>query len=265
MPLAWLWFLKTGVYKKNTYTIPWWERNMYKKVIIAGITYAFFRIILEILGMCQAKQSQRYAVKGIPFSGSDIVLKDKTRRTTAGGHGIKTSGIVAFVLGGCIGCIGAVLHDEKSDTRHHQLARGCEQQEYQRSKRADAEPFERPFRKKQLILVQIVCVFLCLGLSGCIQPPRASPDVEILHQSTRTGRDGENITAYIDLILQNHGGLGSVTVWARLSQAESSWTKKQTIEINEGEIKELTFAFTAAFQEVDFWDPSKGFYSVWVE
>jgi len=122
-------------------------------------------------------------------------------------------------------------------------------------------------RKTAILLIALMVIIVGL-LSGCSDKTNSGiknivtpPTVEITSKSVRTGMEGLDFVGYVDVSLYNRGGEGKVTVWAKISQGSSYWTKQQAIYLNAGETRDLTFTF----REISFWDPTTCYYSVWIE
>lgn len=121
--------------------------------------------------------------------------------------------------------------------------------------------------KGMVIVLMLVIVSVLLG--GCltgpvsterqIQPMRNRPNFDIVDYNPRTGYEGLNYVVYVDMTIYNKGDAGHGTVWCRVSQDNSFWTKSQTIYVDENGRSELTFVF----REFSFWGGS-GEIRVWV-
>ena len=103
--------------------------------------------------------------------------------------------------------------------------------------------------------------------SGCLQKPTyietntVNPNVEVLGRSARTGFEGFDYVVYVDVTVYNQAGEGKATIWVSLTQGDNQWAKNQAIYLNQGETRDLTFAF----HEANFWTLSGITYRVWVE
>ena len=86
------------------------------------------------------------------------------------------------------------------------------------------------------------------------------PNVQITSKNARTGMAGLDYVVWIDVSVYNSGGMGTVTVWAKVTQGSNSWTKTQSVNLGLKETKALTFTFN----EFSFWSSASGAYSVWV-
>jgi len=141
------------------------------------------------------------------------------------------------------------------------------------------EPEERRMRKERpqvskeiakiaaIVVISIIVIGLVVGLlptlfhvgrefGQTINPP----NVEITSRSIRTGLDGLDYVAWVDVSVHNHGGPGTIVVWAEIRQGSSSWKKSMSIYLESQESRDLTFTF----REVGFWTTETIYYRVWV-
>jgi hypothetical protein len=111
-----------------------------------------------------------------------------------------------------------------------------------------------------VILVLIVLV-LIIGAGGIIQLFRRAlpPAGDVTSQNMRTGLIGLDYTAWIDVSVHNSGGPGQITVWVEVQQGSSSWTKSQSVYLEAGGSKNLTFEF----KEIEYWTTNPVGYKAW--
>ena len=112
-----------------------------------------------------------------------------------------------------------------------------------------------------VVIVALAFLFL-YGFGGIMQGVQRvqPPNVEITSKNAREGYIGLDYTLWVDVSVHNNGGQGTVTVWAKITQGSSEWTKSQAIYLDAKESKDLTFEF----REISFWSLESGYYSVWV-
>lgn len=122
--------------------------------------------------------------------------------------------------------------------------------------------------RRKIIVIGIIILLTIVGLSGCFDQETSgirdiilSPEVEIISENARTGYEGFDYVIYVDTTVYNRGGDGKATVWVKLTQGNSEWTKNQAIYIKGEETRDLTFTF----KEASFWTLESGIYLVWVE
>jgi hypothetical protein len=121
--------------------------------------------------------------------------------------------------------------------------------------------------KNKRYLFGTICVVLMLVLlCGCTQNTEEQrqsiqkyPHFDVISYNQRTGYEGLDYVVYIDITIYNKGGAGHGTIWCRLSQDNSFWTKSQTTYVNENGRSELTLVF----REVSFWGGG-GEIQIWV-
>lgn len=112
---------------------------------------------------------------------------------------------------------------------------------------------------KKLVAIGITLVFLVVGFSGCSE--LLGPNFEIISKSTREGYDNLDYTLYVDITLYNKGSSGEKTIWAKLTQGDNFWTKKQVVYLENDETTNISFVF----QEISFWTPNNSSYDVWID
>lgn len=95
------------------------------------------------------------------------------------------------------------------------------------------------------------------NLAQTVNPPNAA----ITSTNLRTGNSGLDYIAYVDVSVHNNGGAGTVVVWAKLTQGSNSWTKSQSIYMDEKGSKDLTLTFS----EASFWSLNDLHSQAWVE
>ena len=115
-------------------------------------------------------------------------------------------------------------------------------------------------RKSSTLVIGNLIVILLI-LSGCTGNISNPIDVNIIDQGSRAGFVGLDYIVYVDATVYNRGGEGKATIWAQLTQGNSQWTEKQTIYLEEGETRYLTFEF----KDATIWTMDKGLFGVWVE
>lgn len=87
------------------------------------------------------------------------------------------------------------------------------------------------------------------------------PNVIVTSKNCRTGNVGLDYVAWVDVSVHNDGGLGTVVVWAEVTQGSSSWKKSMSVYLDSQGSRDLTFTFN----EVQFWTTQQIYYRVWVE
>lgn len=110
--------------------------------------------------------------------------------------------------------------------------------------------------------IVIVVLLFAFGLGGIQQGFQRTlpPNVEVTSKNARDGYVGLDYTLWVDVSVHNYGGSGTVTVWVKVTQGSSEWTKSQTVYLDAKESKDLTFEF----REISFWSSESSYYSVWV-
>jgi len=114
------------------------------------------------------------------------------------------------------------------------------------------------------IIVVVVVVLAILLLMPSIRRAAEGaqpPNVSVTSKSSRTGINGLDYVAWVDVSVHNYGGEGNSTVWVRVTQGTNKWTKSKTFYYNAGESKDLTFEFS----EIGLWTTNPIYYLVWVE
>jgi FlaG/FlaF family flagellin (archaellin) len=95
------------------------------------------------------------------------------------------------------------------------------------------------------------------NLANKVNPPNAA----VTSTNLRTGTSGLDYIAYVDVSVHNNGGAGTVVVWAKLTQGANSWTKSQSVYLDEKGSQELTLTFS----EASFWSLNDIHSTTWVE
>ncbi len=87
------------------------------------------------------------------------------------------------------------------------------------------------------------------------------PNAVVTSTNIRTGNSGLDYIAYVDISVHNNGGAGTVVVWAKVTQGSNSWTKSESIYMDEKGSRDLTLTFS----EASFWSLNDIHSTVWVE
>lgn len=116
---------------------------------------------------------------------------------------------------------------------------------------------------KKIILV-IVVLLICVGLSGCIDQISETinpPDMKLISQYKRETYEGADRVGYVDITVKNDGGEGSSTIYVKVTQGSNQWTKEQTVTLDNGESRDLSFRFA----EIEFWTMDSWDFTAWVD
>jgi hypothetical protein len=95
------------------------------------------------------------------------------------------------------------------------------------------------------------------NLAQTVNPPNAV----VTSTNIRTGTSGLDYMAYVDVSVHNNGGPGTVVVWAKVTQGSNSWTKSQSIYMDEKGSQDLTLTFS----EVSLFSLNDLHSTAWVE
>ena len=98
------------------------------------------------------------------------------------------------------------------------------------------------------VVAMVVVILFLPQIREAIEraPP---PSVSVTSNSIRTGNIGLDYVAWVDVSVHNYGGAGKSTIWVRVNQGDSGWTKPKTVNLDAKESEDLTFEF----REVGFW------------
>lgn|SRR5574341_348033 len=112
-----------------------------------------------------------------------------------------------------------------------------------------------------VVIIAVLIALFTLGSGGIQQSIQRTfpPDVQVTSQNARSGNIGLDYVQWVDVSVHNSGGAGTVTVWAKVTQGSSEWTKSQSVYLDAKGSQNLTFEF----REVGLFDGG-GSYSVWV-
>jgi hypothetical protein len=112
-----------------------------------------------------------------------------------------------------------------------------------------------------VLAIFIVALPLLNTAGNQLQQTVNPPNAVVTSTNGRTGTSGLDYIAYVDVSVHNNGGAGTVVVWAKVTQGSNSWTKSESIYMDEKASRDLTLTFT----EVSFWNLNDIQYSAWVE